>query len=120
MKNKRKFTLIEKIAIAVLIVAICALIVFTVVTINKSNKLKQIKQFNRSLTESAERYISDKKDEFFNFNKAGDITVISATEMVDADYLDEDIKNPTGKELTDYYIKATINADKTFSFEVIG
>ncbi len=120
MKNKRKFTLIEKIAIAILIVAICSLIFFTFKTINKSNKLRQIKLFNSNLTESAEKYIADKKDEFFNFNKTGDITVITATEMIDDGYLDEDIKNPTGKELTDYYIKATINADKSISFEVIG
>lgn len=120
MKNKRKFTLIEKIAIAVLITAICTLIIFTVITINKSNKLKQIKEFNRSLTESAEKYIFDKKDEFFNFNNNGDITVITVSEMIDDGYLDKDIKNPTGKELTDYYIKATINKDKSYFFEVIG
>jgi len=120
MKNNKGFTLIEIIAVIVLIAVISLIAFLSVTTVIKNNKIKQLKVFSDNLTNAAEVYITAKKDEFPNFNKAGDITVISSAEMVQAGYLDKNMDNPTGKELTDFYIKATIKEDKSVSYEVIG
>ncbi len=120
MKSKKKFKLIEIVAVIVLVAVISLIVFLSVTTVMKNNKIKQLKEFSDDLTDAAEVYIGDKKDEFFNFNNVGDITVITSSEMIEAGYLDEDMDNPTGKELTDFYIKATINEDKSISYEVIG
>lgn len=120
MKNKKGFTLIEIIAVIVLLTVISLIVFISVTTVIKNNKLKQLKVFSDNLTNAAEVYMADKKDEFSNFNKVGDITVITSSEMIEAGYIDENMDNPTGKELTDFYIKATIEEDKTVSYEVIG
>lgn len=120
MKNNKGFTLIEIIAVIVLIAVISLIVFLSVTAVIKNNKIKQLKVFSNSLTNAAEVYMADKKDEFFNFNKVGDITVITSDEMIKAGYLDENMDNPTGKELTDFYIKATIKEDKSVFYEVIG
>lgn len=120
MNNKKGFTLIEIIAVIVLIAVISLITFLSVTAMIKNNKIKQLKVFSDNLTNAAEVYMVDKKEDFSNFNKVGDTTIISSTEMINAGYIDKNMDNPTGKELTDFYIKATIEEDKSISYEVIG
>ncbi len=120
MKTKKKFSIIQIAAVIVMLVLLALIIFFTVTNLKKSNEVKQLQTFSDNLTNAAEQYMDDKSDEFPNFNKVGDVTVISSSEMIEAGYIDENIDNPTGKELTDFYIKATIKADKSISYEVVG
>lgn len=120
MKNNKGFTLIEIIAVIVLIAVISLIAFLSVTAVIKNNKIKQLKVFSDNLTNAAEVYMTDKKDDFSSFNNVGDITIITSTEMIQAGYIDKNMENPTGKELTDFYIKATIKEDKSVSYEVIG
>jgi len=120
MKNKKGFTLIEIIAVVVLITVISLIVFLSVTAMIKNNKIKQLKVFSDNLTNAAEVYMTDKKEAFSNFDKVGDITIITSAEMIKAGYIDKNMDNPTGKDLTDFYIKATIKEDKSISYEVIG
>lgn len=120
MKKKKGFTLIELIAV-IIIIAVISLVAFMAVTKTiKNNETKKIDIFNDSLISAAEVYITNEKEKFTNFKEIGDVTMITTTEMVEDGYLDKSIDNPTKKDLVDFYVRATINNDKTISYEVVG
>ncbi len=78
MKNNKGFTLIEIIAVIVLIAVISLIAFLSVTAVIKNNKIKQLKVFSDNLTNAAEVYMTDKKDDFSSFNNVGDITIITS------------------------------------------
>lgn len=118
--KKNAFTIYELIAVIVVLSAI-SLISYTCITnIIKKNSEKRINDFNDILINSAELYLNENKADFPNFNRIGDVALITSSELIDENYLKEDISNPTSKKITDFYIKAKINSDRTISYEVVG
>lgn len=72
------------------------------------------------LVEKAEEYYNDNKELFPNFKNKNDVTIITVSELIEKNYISEDVKKPNNKKITDYYIKVRITNQETLEYEVVG
>jgi len=99
MKNKRGFTLIELMAVVV-IISLIAILTFPNI-INQVNKSKDANKsnINSVVIEAAKKYVSDNKDEYDK-----DTFAISIQELIDNGYVNEDIVNTYDENISDEQI----------------
>ena len=92
MKNKKGFTLVELLAVIVLILLISALALTNIT--KKSNEMKEMSnyQFEKALTSSAKMYVS-KNNNIKNELKTGATVKVEYTTLQDKGYLPDKIKS---------------------------
>lgn len=104
---RKGFTLIELMAVIVIISLVCLLTFPNIV-----NQIQKSKDANKDNTEkvvlsSAKKYVNDNIDQYSN----NDDYCISVEELVDNDYLKEDIVNNEDNNLLDWYVKVSYGND---------
>ena len=102
---KKGFTLIELMAVVVIISLVCLLTFPNIV-----NQIKKSKDANKDNVEkvvisAAKRYVNDNIDKY---NEEGDYC-ISVQALIDNDYLKEDIVNTEDNDITDYSVSLKIS-----------
>lgn len=102
---KKGFTLIELMAVVVIVSLVCLLTFPNIV-----NQIKKSKDTNKDNVEkvvisAAKRYVNDNIDKY---NEQGDYC-ISLKELIDNDYLKEDIFNDEDNDITDYSVSLILS-----------
>ncbi len=115
-----KSNVFKIVAVTFVIIILILLSYILIGNMNENKKLKELKVFSNTLIEASKNYIKDNSDEFKNFKGSGSITVVPVKELLEENYISDDLYNPTGKELTDFYIKGKILNDGKIIYEVVG
>lgn len=102
---KKGFTLIELMAVVVIISLVCLLTFPNIV-----NQIKKSKDANKDNVEkvvisAAKKYVNDNIDKY---NEEGDYC-ISVQELIDNDYLKEDIVKDEENDITDYSVSLMLS-----------
>lgn len=111
---RKGFTLIELMAVIVIISLVCLLTFPNIV-----NQIEKSKDANKDNIEevvisSAKKYVNDNIDKY---SEQRDYC-ISVEELVDNDYLKEDIVNDEENNLLDWYVK--VNYDNDFKYKMMN
>lgn len=102
---RKGFTLIELMAVIVIISLVCLLTFPNIV-----NQIKKSKDANKDNVEkvvisAAKKYVNDNIDKY---NSEGDYC-ISIKELIDDDYLKEDVVNDEDNDITDYSVSLILS-----------
>ena len=99
MKNNRAFTLVELMAV-IIIISLIALLTFPNI-IHQIKKTKKINNdnINTIVIEAAKKYFDDNKEEF-----NGNAYYISIEDLIDNDYVKEDIVKKSGNDISEKYV----------------
>lgn len=102
---RKGFTLIELMAVIVIISLVCLLTFPNIV-----NQIKKSKDVNKDNVEkvvisAAKKYVNDNIDKY---DKQGDYC-IHIKELIDNDYLKEDIVNDEDNDITDYSVSVILS-----------
>ena len=102
--NNKGFTLVELLAVLVILIAIMGIAIPTISSSLERTKVKQNESRHKVLESAAELYVTDHKNAIYaNLNTKGiDSCFI---QINDLNYLSEDeMKDADGNDLSDYYI----------------
>lgn len=116
--NKKGFTMVELLAIMVILVIISAVAVPSVINITK--KTENNDQLYDTIYMAAETYVYNNYDDFSSLNSIGGTAQVSVIDLINNNYLKNSIKNPEDnkKFTSDDYILVTRNENMTLSFEI--
>ena len=113
INNKNGFTLVELLAVIVLVSIVSTLAVVSVSYIIKTGKISVYKNHEKALENSVKNYIIDSKDEI-DFNSLNKINIYYS-DLIDKQYMNE-LKDPNGGDCSDSYViieknNSSINLD---------
>ena len=95
--NNRGFTLVELIAVLVILISVMMVTIPAVSTSLEKNKVKQIESTKKLLVNASEFYVTNNKS---NINFSNDYCYIRLDILVSEKYVDKDaVKDPDGKAL---------------------
>lgn len=109
----------KKIILVILIVAIVGIGFLIYKKLDNNNLNIRISEFNEEIMNAAEFYLDDHIDEYDDFDNPGDEIFITAQTLIDNDYLDYQIDNPTEKKLEDVVVKVTLLEGNSTRFVVL-
>ena len=99
MKNKKGFTLVELMAVIIIISLVAILTFPNIINQIKKSKKATTNNINDIVISAAKRYVSDNPDKYNS-----DDYYIPISELVDNDYVKEDIVNSKDNDITDKYV----------------
>ena len=103
--NNKGFTLVEMLAVIVILIAIMAVAIPTISGSLKKNKFNQNERYKRLIEEAASMYVTDNKELVFSNVINNNLCYIDVTDIRDNNYLDDAIfKDTNGNLLLDYVI----------------
>ena len=117
MKNKG-FTLVELIAIIVIISAISLLSFAAITNTIKSSKARELKTFEDSLINSTKLYMSSKNDQYPDLKNAGDKYRVDVSELIQEGYVRETLVNPTNVNIKKFYVIVVKNEEGFLDYYV--
>ena len=122
MKNKNGFTLIELVAVVALIAVVGIVVVISITSQVKQQEEKEYKLYKETILDSAELYIELHRNLYPSLVDTGDTIYITAKDIIGANLLREDLKNPKTEEYVDenMKIKVTMGEDNIIIYEIEG
>lgn len=117
MKNKG-FTLVELIAIIIILGVITTLTFASLTKSIKNAELKEVETFNKTLESATQLFVETRLDEIPELSNAGQSFVVNLNTLIDYKYVKADITNPTDCDMENIIITATKNANMTISYTV--
>lgn len=116
MKQKG-FTLIELIAMIVILAVIMILSFSSLTGTLKKTKLKEVEDFKDKLINAATIYVETNISEFSSLSSTGGIVEVEANTLIQKGYITNDIANPTYCSFSNIYIEVEKKSDKTLKYE---
>lgn len=117
MKNKG-FTLVELIAMIIILSVIMLLSFSSLTNALKRTKLKEIDNFKDKLITSTTLYVETHLSNYPTLETNGGTAEINVSELIDKGYVDSEIENPTTCAIANTYIEVKKQEDMTLSYEV--
>ena len=99
MKNKKGFTLVELMAVIIIISLIAILTFPNIINQIKKSKQATTNNINDIVISAAKRYVADNPDDF-----DGENYYISIKDLIDNDYVKEDIINVNDKDISNSFV----------------
>ena len=112
MKNKKGFTLVELMAVIIIISLIAILTFPNIINQIKKSKQATTNNINDIVISAAKRYVADNPDKY---NK--DAFLIPISELIDNDYVKEDIVSTKDNDVSKKYV---VYIDNKYSFSEMG
>ena len=114
--NKKGFTLVELLAVLVILAAIMGIAIPSITSSLERNKEKQNNNKYKMLESFAEIYVSDHKSAIYNNMGANNQCIISISELNDEGYLtDDSAKDSDDNNIIGYIIFDRSNFSYTYS-----
>jgi len=122
MKNKKGFTLIELVAVVALIAIFGLVVVISITSQIDKQEEKRYNSYKETIISSAELYIEQHRNSYPALKEKGDSIYITAGDIIGANLLNSNLKNPkTEKDIDkNTRIKITIGENNILEFEIEG
>ncbi|MDD4036612.1 MAG: type II secretion system protein [Bacilli bacterium] len=120
MRSKKGFTLLELLAVVVILAIMMLGAVPNLVQTFNRTKDKQYEQFIKRIEEAARVYAENKKDEINSLKDVGGITYITIQDIIDEKLLREPLIDPKTNKAIDLnsYVKITRLSNNNFTVEL--
>ena len=116
--KKNGFTMVELIAIIIIISVILILSYSSLTKSLKEADVKEKKDFITKIENAAMLYVETNLDSFKRLDNISDYEILIANDLVELGYLDDSIKNPTESSLDEVLIKVQKKEDNTIDYKV--
>lgn len=118
--NRKGFTLIEMLAVFIIISIIMAVGLPAITKNLKKNSEKEYEQFLTTVELATETYIEDNRDKY-PLNTAGQTATVTIGTLKEENLIQDVPDKPDGTKITDSMtVKVTVNSDKTLTYTFQG
>ena len=120
MKNKG-FTLIEILSVITLITVIGLVSVYSVTNQLRNQEEKTYENYKEIILNATELYVEQNRELYPNLVEVNDTVNITVNDLIESEYLKEDLKNPKTNEKVDklLQIKVTVGEDLILVYEIL-
>ena len=118
--NNKGFTIVELVAILLILAAIVFVSFPTIQNMAKSDNEKQYNNMINNLCLAGESYINANRDSFSELNLIGGETTLSIVELISYGNVKDDVKDPkTGESVRENSLKFTVLDDYSLNCQYL-
>ena len=119
MENKKGFTLVELIAVIILLAAITLVSVPVIINTLRKNEQKEYEEFKNLILNATELYVERNKGLYPELETIGGIIEINTENLINEGYLKDDLKNPEdASSVVSYKVVIEVGQDEILTYKL--